>query len=261
MHFINHIGKQGIGFLHSGGKASTDFIIEKLIEKNCKTVLEIGCGTGTTLISLAVNKINNITGIDISASQIEVAKKRIEFCGLENLINIQSIKSGEPYHFEDESFDAVIAESVLGILPHKNLENILNEVKRILKPGGILITNDAIWETKTPLATIQKINSNTMRDFGLLQSSEQLVGEMQWKQRFEAIGFRDCEFHDIKKINTNKALTELELKSNTFSKQQKRYYSFNLKFQLQNISYKIKEYFLHKKTPNHLSHFIFIMHT
>lgn len=105
----------------------------KLLEKfkNPK-VLELGCGTGLlTKNLLKDNKLITIEGIDISPEAIKVAKK--DLIKYKNVIFRVGSATNLPYR--SGSFDAVIGNSILHHLP---LGGTLKEIKRVLKPGGVI---------------------------------------------------------------------------------------------------------------------------
>lgn len=99
-----------------------------------ETILDVSCGTGLITMPLAklVGSTGMVTAIDISDGMIEKAwaeKKRI---GLDN-INFRQMNA-EVLDFEDNSFDAVICS--LGLMYFPNPEKALQEMFRVLKPGG-----------------------------------------------------------------------------------------------------------------------------
>ena len=44
--------------------------------------------------------------------------------------------------FEDQSFDIILNEAMLTMLPYQIKEKVLNEYYRVLKPNGIILTHD-----------------------------------------------------------------------------------------------------------------------
>lgn len=101
-------------------------------------ILDAGCGPGllTEALLKATNLQSNITGIDLSVKSIEAAKKAIGKKGRfeaqvqfaqANILNL-------PFH--DESFDLVVTS---GALEYVSLRSGLEEIARVLVPGGHLI--------------------------------------------------------------------------------------------------------------------------
>lgn len=262
MHYINHLGRRGVGFLHSGGKNSSDYLVGEIIKRNPSSILEIGCGTGATLISLASrSNIRSIIGIDTSVSQIKMAIKRVKYCQLEGHIQLRVIDWSNQLEFKNNSFDIIFAESVLGLLSDKDLRTVMKEVKRILKPNGIFISNDAIWKPTVTKKVIEAINFRGINDFGLIQSSFELVSKNEWKRFFSAMGFTNYEIIEINSLKKEAVTTfnSMEKKSLTFTRNQKFYSIFNPIQQLREIQYRIKLRFFHKQDAENLEHYIFVM--
>jgi len=261
MHFINHLGNRGVDFLHPGGKKSTEFLVNEIIKNNPKSILELGCGTGATLVSLAAYNINQLIGIDVSNSQISMANKRLKYCGLENFIQLFVTEESGQINFSDNSFDVVFAESVLGVLEHDTLIKMILETKRVLKPNGIFLTNDAIWGPLTSLDTIKSINNRAMKDFGLVQSSEKLIGKDDWETFFKSFGFKSCKVFEINSLkkNENTKLSQLEQKSNDFTSKQKRYSLLNPIQLFKEFIYRIKLKLFHQNDGVYLESYVFIL--
>ncbi|MDD5491363.1 MAG: class I SAM-dependent methyltransferase, partial [bacterium] len=93
-------------------------------------VLEIGCGTGVFTRQLAPTGAS-VTAIDISPDFI--AKASQIGAGSNVSFKVEDIHS---LSFQDETFDAVVGSSVLH---HLELKPALNEIKRVLKSGGVLV--------------------------------------------------------------------------------------------------------------------------
>ena len=104
-------------------------------------VLDFGCGPGTITVGLArAIAPGEIHGIDMEASQIELAKAAAASGGHDNA----SFHVGNVYElpFEDESFDAAHCHAVLMHVPET--QRALLEVKRVLKPGGTISAREMI---------------------------------------------------------------------------------------------------------------------
>lgn len=95
------------------------------------SILEIGCGSGygTNLLSKNAEKI---IGLDVDKSTVERVSKRYNSknCFFE-------LYDGIRIPYADESFDVAVSFQVIEHI--KNDKNIIKEIWRILKPGGIMI--------------------------------------------------------------------------------------------------------------------------
>ena len=98
-------------------------------------VLDFGCGPGTISMGLAeAVKPGELHGIDLEASQVDVARAASAAGGHENAIFHVGDVTNLP--FEDDFFDAAHCQAVLNHIPGTQVA--LAEVKLVLKPGGIL---------------------------------------------------------------------------------------------------------------------------
>lgn len=99
-----------------------------------KKVIDIGCGIGTDLVRFAQGKAI-VTGIDLSSTAIDLAQKNFE---LRELSGDFHVMNGEELQFDDQSFDMVFAHGVLQYTV--DIQKMVDEAYRILKPGGELIS-------------------------------------------------------------------------------------------------------------------------
>ena len=112
----------------------------KFVSKD-QVVLDVGCGYGRTLNELYQNGYNKLVGIDFSSGMIERGKQQFPYLDLR-------VKQDESIALADKSVDAVILFAVLTCI-RKNEDQIqlLKEIKRVLKPHGILYVNDFLLNT------------------------------------------------------------------------------------------------------------------
>jgi 2-polyprenyl-6-hydroxyphenyl methylase / 3-demethylubiquinone-9 3-methyltransferase len=115
-----------------------DYIQKKLTEQfkqdlTGKNALEVGCGGGILCEEIAGMGLD-IAGIDPSEQSIQFAIKHAEENGLS--INYQ-IAEGEYLPFKDKSFDIVFCCDVLEHV--RDLPQVISEISRVLKQGGLFI--------------------------------------------------------------------------------------------------------------------------
>lgn len=102
-------------------------------------VLDCGCASGSITVGLAkAVEPGQATGIDISGIEIDRAKER---AAKDRLTNI-SFEVGNVYelNFSDNSYDALFSNNVIEHVPEPS--RALQEMKRVLKPGGIIGIRD-----------------------------------------------------------------------------------------------------------------------
>ncbi len=101
------------------------------------SLLEVGVGTGVALPRYASNL--TVTGIDLSPAMLRIARQRIRDRKLENIAGIYEMDASD-LHFEDASFDTVVAMYVMTVVPDP--VKVLTELERVCAPGGeVVIVN------------------------------------------------------------------------------------------------------------------------
>ena len=102
-------------------------------------VLDFGCGPGTISVGLAeAVSPGELFGVDMEASQIEIARAAAEAGGHRNATFQTADVTDLP--FEDDSFDVAHCHAVLMHAP--DTVAVLAEVRRVLKPGGIISSRE-----------------------------------------------------------------------------------------------------------------------
>ncbi|MBQ5680966.1 MAG: bifunctional demethylmenaquinone methyltransferase/2-methoxy-6-polyprenyl-1,4-benzoquinol methylase UbiE [Bacteroidaceae bacterium] len=100
-------------------------------------ILDIATGTGDFALLLAKRiKPQHIVGADISEGMMAVGREKIKEEGLQNVISFQ-YEDCMQLSFPDGSFDAVT--SSYGVRNFQNLDKGLQEMQRVLRPGGHLL--------------------------------------------------------------------------------------------------------------------------
>lgn len=104
--------------------------------RNGLRVLDFGCGPGTISVGLAkaVEPDGELHGIDMEESHIQLARRIAQAGGHANATFHVGDVTNMP--FEDAFFDVAHCHSVLTFIP--DTQAALAEVKRVMKPGGII---------------------------------------------------------------------------------------------------------------------------
>ena len=107
-----------------------------------KRVVEIGCGIGIDLVKFAQGHAE-VIGIDLAEKSIELARQNFSFTGVESEFLRMN---GEALEFDDDTFDVVYAHGVIQYTA--NAQTMIDEIHRILKPGGeaiMMVYNRISW--------------------------------------------------------------------------------------------------------------------
>lgn len=121
------------------GRRYAEMTLQRLSIVEGETVLEIGVGTGNCLKLMAelVGRGERARGIDISTGMIEKTRKRLVKAGLADRAEL-CCGDATCLPFADHAFDGVIMNFVLEVLDTPEIPVVLEETKRVLKPGGRL---------------------------------------------------------------------------------------------------------------------------
>ena len=110
--------------------------IAKFFKKEgIRKILDLGCGSGRHLVYLAKRGFDAY-GIDIARHGIKIARDWLKKERLKANLEIGDIYKKLPY--KDNFFDAIIGIKTLHHEKIENIRKLIKEVKRILKPGGLI---------------------------------------------------------------------------------------------------------------------------
>jgi arsenite methyltransferase len=120
-------------------------------------VLDVGSGAGmdTLIAAQMVGPTGSVTGIDMTPEMVAKARGSIGEMGLGNVTIVEG--SAEHLPFDDASFDVVISNGVIDLVPDKDA--VFSEITRVLRPGGRIQLADV---------TIQRpVSEESKRDIDL----------------------------------------------------------------------------------------------
>tara|TARA_Y100001936_G_scaffold76701_1_gene75194 strand:+ start:104 stop:757 length:654 start_codon:yes stop_codon:yes gene_type:complete len=120
-------------------------------EKKINKIVELGAGLGRDTIFFAKNSIH-VNALDYSGSGIKIINEKAEKQNLSKYISTKIFDVRKKLPFEDNSIEACFSHMLYCMaLTLNELENLNNEIYRILKPNGINIytvrhTNDGDYK-------------------------------------------------------------------------------------------------------------------
>jgi len=201
-----------------GTSQEVDFLEEELGLQPGDRILDLGCGAGGHSIEVA-RRGYDVTGVDISSFMLEEARKRASEAGVEvtflqlNLADLGSALAGR-------SFDAAIClcESGLGILGEKGDFKFLQNVHRLLKPGGgfVLTSFNAMRRYRNPGSHFDPISSTLHWTMPISNGKEFLEEDQRWYTPSELrlmlglAGFTNIEVYGCSPGNFNRQKLELD---------------------------------------------------
>lgn len=156
------------------------------------TVLDLGCGTGRDVYVIAqlVGEKGHVHGLDMTEAQLQVARATEAW----HADRFRFAKPNTSFHqgfiedlsaFADASVDVVVSNCVVNLSPFK--EQVLREVRRVLKPGGELYLSDVVADRRLP--------EDVVRDPLLVA---ECLGGAMYRKDFESlakrVGFLDPRF-------------------------------------------------------------------
>ena len=120
------------GAVESFAGVANPFSLGRL--KPREQVLDLGCGAGTDSLIAAqmVGSEGSVAGIDMTAEMLEKARAAAVELGAENVEFVEGEVERLP--FADMSFDVVISNGVIDLVPDKDA--VFSEIHRVLRPGG-----------------------------------------------------------------------------------------------------------------------------
>ena len=128
--FLNHLLSLGID---RGWRKKAVRFLKPL---NPQIILDVATGTGDfALQSLSLNP-RKVVGVDISEGMLDIGRKKIEKRKLSHKIELKTGDS-ENLEFPDDTFDAVTVG--FGVRNFEDLARGLTEIRRVLKPGAMLV--------------------------------------------------------------------------------------------------------------------------
>lgn len=146
-------------------------------------VLDVGCGTGelTRVAKRAAGETGSVFGIDASPEMIDVAREKATHEKLNIEFRLEPI---EHLSFADNSFDVVLSSLMMHHLPAELKRAGLQEIYRVLKPGGRIV----IVDLKRPSGRLEQFMSHLTAHGGMTRGVQDLVVLMQ------ECGFVNLEF-------------------------------------------------------------------
>ncbi len=187
-HYLTHLAKSAGAEIHPLGRSATRRLLQALAIEPGDRVLEVGCGTGSTLV-WAAQLGAQVIGLDLLPDMLRMAQKRRRWTKMDmHLSIIQSSALTLP--LSAGVMDRVYMESVLGFQTAVHARMMLQQIFRVLRPGGRFVANEAIWRADVSAEQARMIYQASITDFGVCQASEQAWHLHDWLTLMQQTGFK-----------------------------------------------------------------------
>lgn len=188
-------------------KAWRKFSMKKMAMKSGDTAVDLCCGTCDWTINMAQESGGYIKGLDFSENMLKVGRKKVLSKGLDSRIQLfQGNAMDLP--FENDQFD--YATIGFGLRNVPDLHQVLNEMKRVVKPGGMVVCLELSKPTWQPfkgiyyfyfqriLPLLGKIFAKSKDEYQWLPDSlAQFPGRHELAEIFRDIGLTKVEAYPL----------------------------------------------------------------
>ena len=115
--------------------------------KNGESILEVAVGTGLVFMKIVKQNPQGINeGMDISTSMLLRAEKKLKKLD-KNSFHLQ-IGNAYQLPFNDDTFNLVVNNFMIDLLPENDFEKVLAEFYRVLKPSGRVVISTMAFGKK-----------------------------------------------------------------------------------------------------------------
>lgn len=101
-----------------------------------KSILDVATGTADLAIRALTLSPERIVGVDISETMLKLGREKVAAIGADRVIELQT-GAAENLPFDDGTFDAAMV--AFGVRNFENLRAGLSEIRRVLRPGCLLV--------------------------------------------------------------------------------------------------------------------------
>ncbi len=168
-------------------------LVEKIRFHPNDVVLDLGCGKGTQAQIIA-RKVKSVIGIEVDDRQVQSGLDLLKYSCVKKKVTF-ILSTLEKADLHADSIDKVVSVCVLEHVP--NLDEVLHEVRRILKPGGeVHITVDSLGNIRDAALIAKHRKDHSVCRYFSLESIQDTLQSAGFKIR-EAVPILRSEFARI----------------------------------------------------------------
>ena len=177
-------------YIHKKSRENT-----KRFLKDSDSVLDYGCGTGTTSCQFS-NQVKEIHAIDISSKMIEIAREKAAVSKIANVRFEQSDIFDEK--FSSESYDVILAFNMLHTVT--NPRDVMQRINELLKPEGVFISvTPCLRQKMSFLINLQIQLVRVLCKVGLIPIPIRRITSSEVNDLLETAGLQTVESEEIYK--------------------------------------------------------------
>ncbi|WP_432452009.1 class I SAM-dependent methyltransferase [Agarivorans sp. QJM3NY_29] len=177
-------------YIHSKSRENTRKFL-----KDSDTVLDYGCGTGTSACQFS-SQVKEVHAIDISSKMIEIAREKSAAEKIENVRFEQSDIFDSKY--SKESYDVILAFNMLHTV--SSPEDVVLRISELLKPEGLFISvTPCLRQKMSFLVNLQIQLVRILCKLGLIPIPIRRITSSDVESILEAGGFQTVESEEIYK--------------------------------------------------------------
>ena len=116
-----------------------DYILNTVEKLHPERVLEIGAAEGLTSCAVLLHSEAELVAIELDAERAQTARENFRLFGVENRVTLHEGDAGEILPLIEGTFDLIFLDG-----PKVQYLKYLPECKRLLKSGGVLLSDDVL---------------------------------------------------------------------------------------------------------------------
>ena len=126
--------------LERAQEAKRELVCRKLGLQEGQRILDVGCGWGSFVIHAAERHGVRAVGITLSASQAELACRRVAAAGLQDRVEIR-VEDYRDHGAADERYDAIASIGMVEHVGANQIDVYARQLAGLLEPGGLLLNH------------------------------------------------------------------------------------------------------------------------